>query len=330
MGYKLYALLIALLSLNYLPTFATTYPNCNGFQLNSTIVNSSVESGICNWQGGTIYLYWRHGEGSGYTYSVVTYQNPNASLSVNGGGAYNKTSQCAGILQGKYYPQGDYLVRMTTEGTQVNQTCYRASVILSQYPNPTTSVYVYTTSIYYSTSSTTTIPQTSATTTLNITVSPSTPLIAISSNVAYVNQNITVTGRAVSQSDVVEIIYNGSVLSGSVGATQDSRAFQVPGNYTFQAYDVNLRLYSRPITVTILPPTTSSTISTSTKASTSVYTVYTTSIPTSTRKTTVPAGQQPGGGTPWYYYVVGVVVAAAIVYGLSVWRSVSGSGRTGP
>lgn len=273
------------------------YSSCNGFMLNTTSLNSQQIRGICHWQGGDLYLTWSHGQGSGFVWYLQTYNNSNATLYTNGGGTdFNYSSPCSFDLGSKYYPQGDYLLEIQAQGISVNGSCYSGSLRLgTSPPMPSTSTSTrYTTAI--TTTYTTSIYNGPPTTTLNISVSPSTPLLALSSNSIYTNGSVTVISRPVSSSDVVDILVNGQIMASGLGQVSYNMSGLAAGSYSIQAYDVNQRLYSQELTLSVLPTTTTSTTSIRTTIPTIVTTVATSSTSIEANQTNTTKGntaQQP-------------------------------------
>jgi hypothetical protein len=311
------------------------YPTCDGFVLNTTFTNTSL-SGICYWNGGNLYITWSQGPYAGFTYSVNSYNNPNASVSLSGGGTFNRNSSCTTVVPSQYFPAGDYSLQMKTQGKTVNSSCYIEPYVsyvrLGTLPHSTSTTTVLTTksTTVYTTSVATTAP----TTTVNAVIGPSVPSLILSSDIVNVSSNITITARAYSSSDPVEILVNGSSVSAGVGSTYRS-SFPAPGNYLVQAYDVYLRLYSAPLYVQVLTPTTSTSSSSSvvtTKTST-VITFATTSVPPPGPKTTVPASGsfQISSGLIEEIIIAAVMIAALYYYAFRIKRWKPGNRkRTGP
>lgn len=291
MKYSFYMVLVSFLFLSISQISFASYPSCDGSILNTTQINSSVLTKTCYWQGGNLYLVVKHGQGSGFTYSVKTLNNTNATLFVSGGGVYNRTSACITVLAVKYYPKSNYIMQMQTEGTAVNDTCYKAYMNLTSSLAPKTTTTSKPTTIYTTTRNSTI--STSVTTILNITVSPSTPSLVLSSNHTYQNKTVNLTARAVSSRDAVEIMLNGVIVSQGLGITRYSVLNTAPGNYSVQAYDVSLHLYSLPLNLYILPTTTTSTTA---KTSQSTLVTSASAVTTVQQVTTVQGtgNTQPG------------------------------------
>lgn len=258
MKYQILMLLVALISLGLLSQTVSAYQSCNDFKVNTTSLNSQQISGICYWQGGNLYLVWDHGDGSGFEYSVQSYNNTNATVNINGGGInFTGLSTCTTDTGSKYYPQGDYLLKIQTQGKSVTGNCRAASLLLeSSLPTSSTSTTTRRTTVV-TTVSTTSISKKSSTT-INITISPSTPLLALSSSHIYTNGSVTITSRAVSSSDAIDIIVNGGSVSSGLGSVTYNLSALSAGNYSIQAYDVNQRLYSQELVLYVLPTITTS------------------------------------------------------------------------